>query len=109
MLQPRWGEVYAPRGLEFVHLDSPGPQSITALSRGRGYGEAGGEGLFCSCKISESLTHRCAVPPLPQAGEGYCQLIFRGQDKMYKLQTQGLRHGLLSVARFAGLTYVTNY
>jgi len=34
---------------------------ITALSEGRGYGEAEGEGLFSSCKISESLTH----PDLP--------------------------------------------
>ena len=59
---------------------------ITALAEGRGYGEAGGEGLFSSCKIRESLTHRFAVPPLPQAGEGYRQLIFRGQVKMYKLQ-----------------------
>ena len=64
------------------------PQSITTLSRGRGYGEAGGEGLFCSRKISDSLTHRCAVPPLPQAGEGCCELIFRGQAKMYKLQSR---------------------
>ena len=46
------------------------PQLITALSEGRGYGAAGGEGLFSSCKFSRSLTHRCAVPPLPQAGEG---------------------------------------
>ena len=34
-----------------------GPQLITALSQGRGYGEAGGEGLFSSRQISESLTH----------------------------------------------------
>ena len=72
--------------LEFVHLDSLAPQLITALSEGRGYGEAGGEGLSSSCKINESLTHRFAVPPLPQAGEGCCQLIFRRQTKMYKLQ-----------------------
>jgi hypothetical protein len=60
-----------------------------ALSEGRGYGEAGGEGLFASCQISESLTHRFAVPPLPQAGEGCCQLIFRHH---HNVQTQ--RHRL---------------
>src|SRR6516165_10677660 len=38
-----------------------GPQLITALSEGRGYGEAGGEGLFSSCQISESLTHTFQV------------------------------------------------
>ena len=32
------------------------PQLVTALSEGRGYGEAGGEGLFWF-KSSESLTH----------------------------------------------------
>jgi hypothetical protein len=63
-----------------------GPQLITAPSEGRGYGEAGGEGLFSSSKISEPLTHRFAVPPFPQAGEGCCQLIFHLQTKMYKLQ-----------------------
>jgi hypothetical protein len=47
-----------------------------------------GEALFSSCKISESLTHRFAVPPLPQAGEGCCQLIFRPQDQ--NVQTPGL-------------------
>jgi hypothetical protein len=54
---------------------------MMALSEGRGYGEAGAKALFSSCEISESLTHRFAVPPLPQAGEGCCQLIFRGQTK----------------------------
>ena len=55
------------------------PQLIMALfegAEGRGYGEAGGEGLFCRRRISNSLTHRYAVPPLPQAGEGCCQLSF---------------------------------
>ena len=33
------------------------PQLITALSEGRGYGEAGGEGLFPGCQISDFLTH----------------------------------------------------
>ena len=65
------------------------PQLITALSEGRGYGEAGGEGLFSSSKISEALTHRFAVPPPPQAGEGCCQLIFHLQTKIYKLQGRG--------------------
>ena len=64
-----------------------GPQLITAPSEGRGYGEAGGEGLFSSCKTSDSLTHpACGIPPLPQAGEGCCQLMFGRQTKMYKLQ-----------------------
>jgi hypothetical protein len=49
-----------------------GSQLTTALSKGRGPGEAGGEGLFSSRKISESLTHRFAVAPLPRAGEGCC-------------------------------------
>ena len=66
-----------------------GPQSITALSKGRGCGEAGGEGLFSSSKISGALTHRFAVPPLPQAGEGCCELIFHLQTKMFKLQGHG--------------------
>ena len=65
------------------------PNLITALSKGRepalssakGYGEAGGEGLFSSVTMSESLTHRFAVPPLPQAGEGCHPLLFRGQIK----------------------------
>src|SRR5215472_16621218 len=61
-----------------------GPQLITALFERRGYGEARGEGLFSWCKISECLTHpACGIPPLPQAGEGCCQLIFRRQTKMY--------------------------
>ena len=77
--------------LELLHLDSRArPQLITARSEGRGYGEAGGEGLFSSSKISEALTHRFAVPPLPQAGEGCCQLIFHLQTKMYKLQDTAL-------------------
>src|SRR6516225_1234838 len=78
---------FGPR-LEFLHCGfTAGPQLITALSEGRGYGEAGGEGSFSWFKISESLTHpACGIPPLPQAGEGCCQLIFRRQTKMYKLQ-----------------------
>jgi len=70
----RWGGP-GDRPLEFVHLDSPGERPSP---RGE-YGEAGGEGLFSSSKVSESLTHRFAVPPLPQAGEGCCQLTFHGQ------------------------------
>jgi hypothetical protein len=31
--------------------------TFPAVSLGRGYGEAGGEGLFSSCISSESLTH----------------------------------------------------
>jgi hypothetical protein len=31
---------------------------------------------------NQSLAHRFAVPPLPQAGEGCGQLIFRAQTKM---------------------------
>ena len=41
-----------------------GPHSITALSEGRGYGEAGGEGLFTSCQISDYAKQI----PLPHAG-----------------------------------------
>jgi hypothetical protein len=68
------------KSFEFVHFAfTARPQLITALSEGRGYGEAGGEGLFSSCMSSESLTHRFTVPPLPQAGEGCYQRIFRGQ------------------------------
>src|SRR6516225_6424179 len=64
-----------------------GPQVITALSEGRGYGDAGGEGLFSSHRISESLAHpACGIPPHPQAGEGCCQLMFRRQTKMNKLR-----------------------
>jgi hypothetical protein len=40
------------------------PELITALSEGRGYGEAGGGGLLSSCKISESLTHPDSGSPL---------------------------------------------
>jgi len=54
---------------------------MTTLSKERGYGEAGGEGLYSSVTIIESLTHRIAVPPLPQAGEGCHRLLFRGQIK----------------------------
>src|SRR6516225_1949401 len=54
-------------------------QFITALSEGRGYGEARGEALFFSCK-SAFLTHpACGIPPLLQAGEDCCQRMFRGQ------------------------------
>ena len=57
-----------------------------SVSEGRGYGEAEGEGLSSSCKISQSLTHPPRrVPPLPQAGEGCCQPVF-SETKMYKLQ-----------------------
>jgi len=41
-----------------------------------------GEGLFAWWQISESLTHRFAVPPLPQAGEGCCQLTVLGQTNI---------------------------
>ena len=64
----------------------PGPWRLSVLSEGAEDGEAGGEGLFSSSKISEALTLRFAVPPLPQAGEGCCQLIFHVQTKMHKLQ-----------------------
>ena len=47
-------------------------KDLSSESQARGYGEAGGEGLLCSFRISQSLTHRFAVPPLPQAGEGRC-------------------------------------
>jgi len=45
----------SPRASTFWFTE--GPQLMTALSQGRGYGEAGGEGLFSSRQISESLTH----------------------------------------------------
>jgi len=65
---------------EFGHFEfTTGPNLITALSKGRVYGEAGGEGAFPSVTISESLTHRFAVPPFPQAGEGCHPLLFRGE------------------------------
>jgi hypothetical protein len=48
------------------------------------------KGLFHSGKTSESLTHRFAVSPLPQAGEGHFQLIPRCQTQMSKLQFPGL-------------------
>ena len=74
----RKGRVSAPP-LEFVHLDSlGGPQLITALSPGRGYGEAGREGLFSWCETSGSL-NRCTVPLSRKRGEGCGQLIFRDQ------------------------------
>jgi serine/threonine protein kinase len=41
-----------------------GPQLITALSEERGYDEAGGEGLFSSCKISEPSPTRRGGSPL---------------------------------------------
>ena len=71
-----------PRPSSFYIWTHSGPQLITALSEGRGYGEAGGEGLFAWWQISESLTHRFAVPPLPQAGEGCCQLTVLGQTNI---------------------------
>jgi len=58
-----------------------GPQLRTTLSEGRGYGEAGGEGV---------------VPPLPQADEGCCQLMFRRQTKIYKLQAETFRSARLA-------------
>jgi hypothetical protein len=81
--------VAAPKGLAGVSTFgfTAGSLLITALSKGRGYGAAGSEGLLSSFKISESLTHpACGIPLLPQASEGYCQLVFRRQGKMYKLQ-----------------------
>ena len=36
----------------------------------RGYSEDEGEGLFSPSKISESLTHRFAVPPSAASGRG---------------------------------------
>ena len=78
-----------------------GPQLITALSLGF-VGErvwrSRGEGLFSSRRIGESLTHRFAVPPLPQKGEGCCQLIFCSQAK-------GLLVGLRE-ARPKGRSYI---
>jgi len=60
---------------------------ITALSEGRGYGEAGGEGLFSSCQISESLTHpprREGVRQLGRRSEAiYSQLVAAGHIKFF--------------------------
>jgi hypothetical protein len=40
-----------------------GPQVITALSEGRGYGDARGERLFSSHRLNESLAHpACGIP-----------------------------------------------
>src|SRR5215470_1853345 len=57
-LSVRWA--FGPWGF-YIWIHS-GPQLIT-----EGYGEARGEGLFPSDKISESLTHSaCGIPPLPK-------------------------------------------
>jgi len=57
--------------LELGHFElTTAPNLITALSKGRepalssakGYGEAGGEGLFSAGTSSESVTHRFASP-----------------------------------------------
>jgi len=65
-----------------------GPQLITALSEGRGYGEAGGEGLFASWQISESLTHRFAVPPSPATGRGLLSVDISLSEQ--NVQTRGV-------------------
>jgi hypothetical protein len=72
--------------LEFLHL---GLQLITALSQGRGYGEAGVRGLFSLYKITESLTHRFAVPPPPTRGRGLLSTDISWSDQ--NVQTPG--HG----------------
>ena len=49
--------------LELGHFElTTAPNLITAISKGRGYGEAGGEGLFSAGTSSESVTHRFASP-----------------------------------------------
>jgi hypothetical protein len=50
-------------GLEFVHFGFTGTAVDNGSLEGRGHGEAGGEGLCFPCRISNSLTHRYAVPP----------------------------------------------
>jgi hypothetical protein len=65
---------------------------ITALSKGRGYGEAGVRGCFLRSKSANPSPIPHAGSPLsPQAGEGCCQLVFRRQAKMYKLRLSRLR------------------
>ena len=53
-------------------------KEVSRESQARGYGEAGGEGLFFRAE-PPNPSPTAARSPLPQVGEGYCQLIFRGQ------------------------------
>jgi len=81
----------AARPLEFGHFEfTTAPNLITALSEGRGYGEAGGEGLFSSITISKSLTHRFAVPPSPASGRGLSSIFISRSDQMSKLHGRAL-------------------
>jgi hypothetical protein len=41
--------------------------AVSEGAKGRGYGKAGGEGLFSWCKIGESLT-QLRGPPFPVSG-----------------------------------------
>src|SRR5215470_12762724 len=85
--QPCQGARLPARAAPRKTVTTPGPKN---KSQARAYGDAGGEGLFSSYRISESLTHpACGIPPHLQAGEGCCQLIFRRQTKMYKLRVGG--------------------
>ena len=47
-----------------------GPQLITALSEGRGYGEAGGEGSLYWREINEIPHPPLRGPPSPASGRG---------------------------------------
>jgi len=77
---PRKGQGFQPRPRVSTFGFTAGPQLTAALSQGRGYGEAGDEGLFCSAKPADP-SPTASRSPSPQAGEGYCQLIFRRQAK----------------------------
>jgi len=50
---PRKGQGFQPRPRVSTFGFTAGPQLTAALSQGRGYGEAGGEGLFCSAKPAD--------------------------------------------------------
>jgi len=50
---PRKGQGFQPRPRVSTFGFTAGPQLTAALSQGRGYGEAGDEGLFCSAKPAD--------------------------------------------------------
>jgi len=80
--------------LEFGHFEfTTAPNLITALSKGRGYGEAGGEGFFSSVTTSESLTRRFAAPPLSRERARaviHCYLAVRSNVQTREPEEQAL-------------------
>ena len=83
---PRKGQGFQPRPRVSTFGFTAGPQLTAALSQGRGYGEAGDEGLFCSAKPADP-SPTASRSPLSASGRGLLSTDISPSGEMYKLQS----------------------